>query len=120
MPVDPVEPWTVRVVPNKFAALAPNVQPTRIIHRSRRSGTGFGVFDVIISTPDPSQVTALLSQLEVSKILAVYKSRHDALSHDPRIAQVTIFKNHGKDAGTSLEHPHWQLIATPVISNQVR
>src|SRR5262249_15170880 len=27
---------------------------------------------------------------------------------------------HGRDAGTSLEHPHSQLIATPVISHQIR
>ena len=120
MPVDPVEPWTVRVVPNKFAALSPTLQPTRTIHRSRRSVAGFGVHDVIIETPDHSQVTALLSQQHVAGILRAYKSRHDALSHDSRIAQVTIFKNHGKDAGTSLEHPHSQLIATPIISNQVR
>ena len=33
---------------------------------------------------------------------------------------MTIFKNHGTDAGTSLEHPHSQMIATPVISYQVR
>src|SRR5208282_5232785 len=33
---------------------------------------------------------------------------------------ITIFKNHGIDAGTSLEHPHSQMIATPVTSLQVR
>ena len=120
VPVDLVQPWTVRVVPNKFAALSPTLQPTRTIHRSRRSISGFGVHDVIIETPDHSQVTALLPHLDIANILRAYKSRHDALSHDARIAQVTIFKNHGKDAGTSLEHPHSQLIATPVISNQVR
>lgn len=47
---------------------------------------------MIIETPDHSQVTALLSQQHVAGILRAYKSRHDALSHDPRIAQVTIFK----------------------------
>src|SRR5207237_3342659 len=75
---------------------------------------------VISATPRHSQVTALLPHLDIANSLRAYKSRHDALSHDARIAQVTIFKNHGKDAGTSLEHPHSQLIATPVISNQVR
>ena len=50
----------------------------------------------------------------------MYKTRYLGLSVDPRIAHVTIFKNHGTDAGTSLEHPHSQLIATPVISLQVR
>lgn len=113
-------PWQVRVVPNKFSALARDSQPTRTIHRSRRSIGGFGVHDVIIETPDHSLVTALMDDAHVANVLRAYKSRYDELSLDPRIAHVTIFKNHGLDAGTSLEHPHSQLIATPVISSQVR
>ena len=35
------------------------------------------------------------------------------------VNHVTIFKNHGADAGASLQHPHSQLIATPVIPGQV-
>lgn len=63
---------------------------------------------------------ALMTDSQVSDILRINKIRYDQLSLDPRIAQVTIFKNHGTDAGTSLEHPHSQLIATPVISYQIR
>jgi len=113
-------PWHVRVVPNKFAALSREVEPTRAVHRSRRTVNGFGVHDVIIETPDHSQVLALMPDSYVAEILRVYKTRYDELSLDPRIAHITIFKNHGTDAGTSLEHPHSQLIATPVISHQVR
>ena len=76
--------------------------------------------DVIIDTPNHSQSIATMSDAHVANVLRVYKSRYDALSLDPRIAHVTIFKNHGADAGASLEHPHSQLIATPVISRQVR
>ncbi|MBZ5720286.1 MAG: galactose-1-phosphate uridylyltransferase [Acidobacteriia bacterium] len=112
--------WQVRVVPNRFAALARDLEPTRTIHRSRRTINGFGVHDVIIETPDHSQFMALMSDNHVADVLRVYKTRYDALSHDARIAHLTIFKNHGRDAGTSLEHPHSQLIATPVISHQVR
>jgi UDPglucose--hexose-1-phosphate uridylyltransferase len=112
--------WQVRVVPNKFAALARESQPTRTIHRSRHSIGGFGVHDVIIDTPDHSLPTALMPDAHVANVLRAYKSRYDELSLDPRIAHITIFKNHGLDAGTSLEHPHSQLIATPVISSQVR
>ena len=61
-----------------------------------------------------------MSDTHVADILRTYKTRYDELSLDPRIAHVTIFKNHGVDAGTSLEHPHSQLIAAPVISYQVR
>jgi UDPglucose--hexose-1-phosphate uridylyltransferase len=112
--------WLVRLIPNKFAALQRDVQPDRVIHRSRRTINGFGVHDVVIETPSHSQVMALMSDSEVLNILRVYKARYSALSLDSRIAHVTIFKNHGADAGTSLEHPHSQVIATPVISWQVR
>ena len=112
--------WQVRIVANKFAALSRDAQPVRTIHRSRRAVGGFGVHDVIIETPNHAHTTALLDDAHVANVLRAYKSRYDELSQDPRIAHITIFKNHGLDAGTSLEHPHSQLIATPVISSQVR
>jgi UDPglucose--hexose-1-phosphate uridylyltransferase len=112
--------WQVRVVANKFAALSPDAKAERTIRRSRRTMGGFGVHDVIIETPDHAQVTALLPLTQVANVIRTYKSRFDALSLDSRIAHVTMFKNHGLDAGASMEHPHSQLIAAPVISNQVR
>jgi len=112
--------WKARVVPNKFSALSPECKPERTIRRSLRSIVGFGVHDVIIETPNHSMDMALMPDAHVADILRIYKTRYDQLSLDPRIAQVTIFKNYGADAGTSLEHPHSQLIATPVISHQVR
>jgi UDPglucose--hexose-1-phosphate uridylyltransferase len=112
--------WQVRVVPNKFAALSRDVQPTRTIERSRRRINGFGVHDVIVETPNHALTTALMVEDHLANVLRCYKARYQELSADPRIAHVTIFKNHGVDAGTSLEHPHSQLIGTPVISSQVR
>jgi UDPglucose--hexose-1-phosphate uridylyltransferase len=119
-PVNAGDRWRVRVVPNRFAALARDVEPTRTIHRSRRTINGFGIHDVIIETPDHAQVPALMSDGEFAEVLRIYRTRYNELSHDSRIAHITIFKNHGRDAGTSLEHPHSQLIATPVISQQIR
>src|SRR5262249_47570791 len=37
------------------------------------------------------------------------------LKRDARLRSVIVFKNHGAEAGASLEHPHSQLIATPVV-----
>jgi len=113
-------PWHARVIPNKFAALSRDAQPTRTLHRSRRSVNGFGVHDVIIEPPDHPQVLALMPDSYVAEIVRIYKTRYDELSLDPRIALITIFKNHGLDAGTSLGHPHSQMIATPMTSLQVR
>src|SRR2546423_6170095 len=99
VPVSGATPWHVRVVPNKFSALARDLEPTRTVHRSRRTVNGFGVHEVVIESPDHSQVLALMPDSYVAEILRVYKTRYDELSLDPRIAHVTIFKNHGTDAG---------------------
>src|SRR5512146_1761749 len=112
--------WLVRVVPNKFAALQPDLAPQRVVERSHRTVNGFGVHEVVIETPDHSQFTALMPDAQVASVFRALKARCTDLSLDSRIANVIIFKNHGVDAGTSLEHPHSQLIATPVISSQVR
>ena len=112
--------WNVRVVPNKFSALAREGEPMRRVERSRRVMNGVGIHDVIVETPDHSLTTALLPVDCVAEVLRCYHNRFREVSDDPRIAHVTIFKNHGAGAGTSLEHPHSQLIAAPVISQQVR
>lgn len=113
-------PWQVRVVPNKFAALNREGELTRKVERSHRVLNGVGVHDVIVETPDHSLTTALLSEEQVAQVLRAYKIRFELVSSDPRVAHVTIFKNHGVSAGTSLEHPHSQMIGSPVISSHVR
>ncbi|HEX3818964.1 MAG TPA: galactose-1-phosphate uridylyltransferase [Candidatus Sulfotelmatobacter sp.] len=114
------EPWQVRVIPNKFAALSSDLQPTRTPQHLRRRIEGFGYHEVIIDTPDHSRTIAQLTDAQVSSVLNAYKQRYNALSLDHRVSHITIFKNHGVDAGASMQHPHSQLIATPMIPIQVR
>jgi UDPglucose--hexose-1-phosphate uridylyltransferase len=112
--------WAVRVIPNKFAALSSDVQPTRSLQHLRRRIDGFGFHEVIIDSPDHARYMGLLPDDQVASILKVYRERYNVLSVDRRVNHITIFKNHGADAGASLQHPHSQLIATPVIPSQVR
>jgi UDPglucose--hexose-1-phosphate uridylyltransferase len=119
-PANVSEPWAVRVIPNKFAALSSEVQPTRNLQHLRRRIDGFGFHEVIIDSPDHARCMALLPDEDVASILKVYRERYNTLSIDRRVNHITIFKNHGADAGASLQHPHSQLIATPVIPSQVR
>src|SRR5579863_9720423 len=112
--------WKVRVSPNKFAALSYLGERTRKIQGISRTVSGVGIHEVIIETPDHSKTTAQLTDTEVETIIQTYLNRFIFASADPRVEQVTIFKNHGEAAGTSLEHPHSQMIATPVIPSQIR
>lgn len=112
--------WRVRVTPNKFAALSYEGERRRWVQGIRRTVTGVGIHEVIVETPDHSKTTALLDDRQVETIIQTYLNRFKFASADPRVEQVTIFKNHGEAAGTSLEHPHSQMIAVPVITSQLR
>ena len=112
--------WQVRAIPNKFAALTSIGELTRKIDGLKITVNGVGIHEVIIETPDHSKTTALLLPSEIEMILNCYRERYLAITADTRIEHVTIFKNHGLAAGTSLEHPHSQIIATPIIPPDIR
>jgi len=113
--------WAVRVIPNKFAALAPEGEPVR---RERgplfREMDGVGHHEVIVETPSHNHPMPRMTDAEVELVLRAYQARYKALRGDPRVKYIIIFKNHGERAGTSLAHPHSQLVATPVPPMQAR
>jgi UDPglucose--hexose-1-phosphate uridylyltransferase len=104
-----------RVVPNKFPAL-------RIEGELEPSGEGLydrmngvGAHEVVIETPEHAATLATLPVDTVADVLLAYRDRVVDLKKDPRFEYILVFKNHGAAAGASLEHPHSQLIATPII-----
>ena len=111
--------WSVRAVPNKFSALTPDGDVKRIRVDFKQFITGVGLHEVIIETPEHNMTTALLPLHQIEQILLAYRNRLFAFYKDPRIEHVVIFKNHGEGAGTSLEHPHSQIVGTPVFPGQV-
>ena len=112
--------WQIRVIPNKFAALSREGELHRKVEGVKRAVSGVGIHEVIIEHPLHNVTTALLDNDGVRKILLAYKTRYLEIYKDPRIQLVIIFKNHGEGAGTSLEHPHSQIIGTPVMPPHVR
>jgi UDPglucose--hexose-1-phosphate uridylyltransferase len=111
--------WSVRVVPNKFPAL-------RIEGELGRRGegmfdlmNGIGAHEVIIETPDHTADLAELSEQQIEDVLWSYHDRVHDLKRDRRFRYILIFKNHGAEAGASLEHAHSQLIALPIIPLRV-
>lgn len=112
--------WRVRVVPNKFAALDRDAKLTRSNNGLKRTISGVGIHEVIIETPAHDMHMALLSQPDFDRVIQTYHERYNAISKDSRVAHTTLFRNHGERAGTSLEHPHSQIVGTPIIAPQVR
>ncbi len=55
-----------------------------------------------------------------SSALQMYRERTLQLQRDPRLKYVLLFRNHGKTAGASLEHPHSQLVALLLVPEAVQ
>jgi UDPglucose--hexose-1-phosphate uridylyltransferase len=107
--------WRLRVVPNKFPALRieGELEPAGEGLYDRMNGVG--AHEVVIETPDHNATLATLTTDTVADVLLAYRERVVDLKKDPRFEYILVFKNHGAPAGASLEHPHSQLIATPII-----
>lgn len=118
--IDGKDGWLLRVVPNKFAAVDPTACALRGMDGIFLSAEGFGIAEVIIENRSHNNCIATMTQEEVLGIMTSYRSRYSVLSTDPNIDMITIFRNHGARAGTSLEHPHSQIIATPIVPTNIR
>ncbi|MCL6476302.1 MAG: galactose-1-phosphate uridylyltransferase [Firmicutes bacterium] len=118
---EPNQPgWKVRVVPNKFAALSTSAKWEVKHPEIFTTINGYGSHEVIIETPQHNQTLATLPQEHVQLVLQALLQRMRTLAQDNRIAFVQVFRNHGAGAGTSLVHPHSQLIATPIVPTNIR
>ncbi len=113
--------WRVRVITNKYPALIPqgNPKPREVADLFIKMD-GVGVHDVIVETPLHNRFIPFMKDREVEELLTVYRERYNQLSRDSRVKLITIFKNHGETAGTSLIHPHSQLVATPIVPAELR
>lgn len=112
--------WCIRVVPNKFPALGIEGELDREGEGLFDKMNGIGAHEVIIETPDHAATLASLPERAIEDVLWAYRDRMLDLKNDKRFRYVLIFKNHGEAAGASLEHPHSQLIALPIVPKRVR
>jgi UDPglucose--hexose-1-phosphate uridylyltransferase len=108
------------VVPNKFAALQGDLTTTRKHEGRFLKADGYGIAEVIIETPLHNRSIATMDLEEVKNTVLTYRERYNAISKTNRVDLITIFRNYGEKAGTSLEHPHSQIIATPIVPPHVR
>ncbi len=111
--------WSVRVVPNKYPALVIEGQLDKEGEGLYDKMNGIGAHEVIIETPLHDRSFSQFTPQEMAWVFQAYRNRLHDLSRDRRFQYVMIFKNHGKDAGASLEHSHSQLIALPVLPRMI-
>lgn len=118
--IDGPDGWAVRIVPNKFGAVHPEGDVQVVGDALQTAMPGFGVHDVIIESPDHVVDFADLDEAQLERVLQAWASRLRTLRDDSRVVSAVVFKNHGAQAGASLEHAHSQLIALPIVPKRLQ
>lgn len=106
------EGWATRVVANKYPALVPQTDLRQWHEGPYRKTNAFGRHEVVIESPHHDRQPAGMTLVEVESLVETYRRRYNDLVRMDDDALVLIFRNHGWRAGTSLAHPHSQIVAT--------
>jgi UDPglucose--hexose-1-phosphate uridylyltransferase len=111
--------WRVRIVPNKYPAVVP--APAAVLQAGEEEALWdlAGVHEVVIESPRHLQRTSEFQTDELVEVLFSYRDRLRSLKNDGRLAYAIIFKNVGPDAGATIEHAHSQLVALPIVPDQI-
>jgi len=98
--------WNVRVFPNMFPAFSSDPSaPER----------SYGHHLVVVDSPNHAKDFDRLGPEKMGIYLKVLRSQVLRLNQDPKVNCISVFKNHGEDAGASISHPHTQIIASNMI-----
>jgi len=107
--------WEIRVVPNLYKAVQIETEFKMQREGFFESINGYGAHEIIIDTPCHSCTLADLEIKAIENWLKTIAFRKADLTKDKQIKYFIAFKNNGKRAGASQEHPHTQIIALPIV-----
>lgn len=135
-------PWSTRAVPNRYPAFTNDPARGEWVDADLAdagSGIGktlalgsdvpvvlarplpaIGYQEVIIETPRHDRDLPDMDDDELAAVVDAYHARYLSISESAPSCRVFLFRNRGRAAGTSLRHPHAQLIATTAVPPEVR
>lgn len=111
--------WTIVVIPNKYPAF---VRSGGLDIRQKglhQMMNAYGAAEVVITRNHTKQI-AQFTKNQIKELIDVYQARYLELMKERYINYVSIFHNHGEEAGASVSHPHSQIIAAPVLDPKIK
>jgi UDPglucose--hexose-1-phosphate uridylyltransferase len=114
------ENWTTIVIPNKYPALLPNAKLEKKSEGKFYQTMNAVGFCELVVTKNHEKHFPHFEVTQVKEIFDVYQERYLNLMKKPFVNYVSIFHNHGAEAGASQPHPHSQIITTPLIDTDLQ
>lgn len=107
--------WTTVAAPNKFPAVVPQGSLDEHIEgKLYKTLNAVGFHEVVVTRSHTRQI-AEFSVAEIKELIDVYQLRYLTLKKEKFVNYISIFHNHGREAGASICHPHSQILTTPLI-----
>ncbi|MDQ4005347.1 MAG: galactose-1-phosphate uridylyltransferase, partial [Actinomycetota bacterium] len=113
-------PWQWRLIPNMYPAVAREGTTERHGQEMTLEMDAVGAHEVLIESPTHSE---RLDEMDLDRLgsrVRLWRDRSREIAAEPWARAVSVFRNFGRKAGTSIEHPHSQIIATPVTPPELR
>jgi len=112
--------WKMRWFANKFPAVMKEGNPDIQTHNEFYTfSSGYGTHEIIAETPGTKQLWELPIE-DIELLFRVYQHRIEDISAMQEIRYVTVFKNHGREAGASLMHSHSQMVGVNFVPLPIR
>jgi UDPglucose--hexose-1-phosphate uridylyltransferase len=108
--------WDIAVIPNKYPALAHSDRGCAVEghHGIYRMETGIGAHELVV-TRNHNKTFSDLSPETAAALFKIFQGRYRVLTEDPCHRYISTFFNWGSAAGASVWHPHYQILALPII-----
>jgi UDPglucose--hexose-1-phosphate uridylyltransferase len=91
------EPYDVRFIANRWPALPD------------------GRHEVVLHHPDHRSSFVAMGEARAARVVELWSARTAALGARPDVAYVFVFENRGRAIGSTIEHPHSQVMAFDLI-----
>lgn len=105
--------WDVAVFDNRFPSLTLDAHAAPDLTVPTRPSTG--KCEVVVFTQDANASLGALPLDHIELLMQVWAERTQQLGERANIQYVLPFENRGREVGVTLNHPHGQIYAYPVI-----
>jgi UDPglucose--hexose-1-phosphate uridylyltransferase len=106
--------WRIVLLPNKFPAFRHALCPVPHDAGLEMSVDGIGYHELLV-TRDHAADFAALPPEDALQVFQFFKERYATIDADECMEYLSIFANWGPASGASIAHPHYQLMAMPVL-----
>ena len=111
--------WSLQIIKNKYPAFIHKaICPTIKKNGSYSVIDGVGYHNLLI-TRDHYKNFPRLNPAEAFAVFRAIQEHYRQLAGDKCVAYISMFHNWGPKAGASIYHPHYQIVAIPVVPSDI-